>query len=92
MEHLLKSGDLAYFDSFAGLVACRVQRITGTSGIASTAQTVRFRITASGNGTYKHGEILETHGLHVCPRPAVHRIGYFFHINRYQVECDKGEL
>jgi hypothetical protein len=90
MTHLLKSGDLAYFDSFSGLVACRVQRITGTSGPASTAQTVRFRITASGNKAYKHGDILETHGLHVVPRNAVHRIGYFFRIRVYQVQCDTG--
>ncbi len=88
MNHVLKSGDLAYFDSFAGLVACRVQTITGTSGVASTAQTVRFRITAAGNKTSNRGEILETSALHVCPRNAVHRVGLFFKIRCYQVQCD----
>ncbi len=86
--NLLKSGDLAYFDSFAGLIACRVQTITGTSGVASTAQTIRFRITSAGNNAYKRGEIMETSGLHVVPRNAVHRVGYFFRIRGYQVECD----
>lgn len=88
MNYQLRSGDLAYFDSFAGLVACRVQRITGISGVASTAQTVRFRITAGRNKAYKRGEIMETSALHVVPRKAVHRVGCFFRVCRYQVECD----
>lgn len=36
----LKIGDTAYYDSFNRLIPCRVQDITGTSGIASTAQRV----------------------------------------------------
>jgi hypothetical protein len=50
MNYQLRSGDLAYYDSFAGLIACRVQRITGTSGVAST-QRKRFNSALRQRGT-----------------------------------------
>lgn len=67
----LKTGDLAFYDTFAGMIPCKVIGITGRSGPAGSNQTVRFQITAK-RGAYKRGEILERWGLHVCPRGAVH--------------------
>lgn len=68
--HTLRVGDLAYFDCFAGLLPCKVLAITGPSGLASSSQTVQFRLTAS-RGAYRRGECLDTSGLHVCPRSAI---------------------
>jgi len=65
----LTTGCLAYFDSFAGLVPCWITSITGPTGTPSTAQRVTVKFTAK-RGPYKRGEILETSGLHVCPRSA----------------------
>lgn len=65
----LKTGDLAYFDSFAGMVPCKVLSIGGISGLASSAQAVTLVVTAT-RGAYQKGEVLETSGLHAVPRCA----------------------
>ena len=65
----LRTGMKAYYDSFAGLLPVKVTRITGTSGIASTAQRVTFQVQQTRNG-YKFGEVIEASGLHVIPRKA----------------------
>lgn len=72
---VLRTGDLAYYDSFAGMIPCKVTAITGTSGIASTAQRVTLTVTASqanccGRSAYKRGEQIETNGIHAVPRKA----------------------
>lgn len=69
MTLTLKTGTKAYYDSFAGLLPCVVTRITGTSGLASTAQRVTFKVMQTCNG-YKYGEVIESSGLHVVPRKA----------------------
>lgn len=69
--NVLRTGDLAYFDTFSGLIPCKVLGITGASGRASSSQTVRFKLTAS-RGAYRRGEYLESDGLHVIPRKSVH--------------------
>jgi hypothetical protein len=74
MENI-SQGCLAYFDSAKGLVPCKVLRILGRSGIASTAQTVFVLVTASRRG-YTRGETIQTDGLHVVPRRAVDRRSY----------------
>jgi hypothetical protein len=77
----LKTGDLAYFDSFAGLVPCKIIAMTGRSGIASTAQEIVLRLTAR-RGAYRRGEVVLTTGLHAVPRGAVRGN----RIRPYQVE------
>ena len=71
----LRTGDLAYFDSFWGLIPCKVLRIEGLSGVANSAQTVTCQITSSNRqsmyAAYKRGEIMVTSALHVVPRKAV---------------------
>lgn len=69
MTLTLRTGSKAYYDSFAGLLPCVVTGITGTSGLASTAQRVTFRVQQTRNG-YKWGEVIEASGLHVLPRKA----------------------
>lgn len=41
--HTLKTGILAYFDTFAGMIPCKVLQITGRPGIASSAQSVNMK-------------------------------------------------
>lgn len=36
----LRTGDLAYFDSFCGLIPCKVLRMQGISGGANSTQTI----------------------------------------------------
>jgi len=71
----LSQGCLAYFGSASGLVPCKVLRILGRSGVASTAQIVFLLLTASREG-YTRGETMKTDGLHVVPRKAAHRRSY----------------
>lgn len=69
----LTPGCLAYFDTFAGLIPCRVDRIEGTQrpdGIPSSEQTAHFTLTAN-RGAYKRGEKLSAWVLHVVPRGAI---------------------
>ena len=89
---VLKTGDLAYFDCFAGLIPCKVLAITGSHGAASTgfassSQTVRFKLTAR-RGAYRRGEVLESFGLHVVPRGAVRRLQSGERIRPYMVEVE----
>jgi hypothetical protein len=70
--HSLGAGNLAYFDSFAGLVPCWIISIHGPKGIPSTEQKIAVKFTAT-RGPYKRGETYETTGLHVCPRGALRR-------------------
>jgi hypothetical protein len=69
----LKVGNLAYFDSFAGLVPCWIVAIVGPAGNPSTEQRVTVKFTAK-RGPYKRNETIETSGLRVCPRGAA-RLG-----------------
>ena len=65
----LETGNLAYFDSFAGLVPCWIVSIVGPKGTPSTFQRVTVKFTAK-RGPFLRGETYETSGLHVCPRGA----------------------
>lgn len=80
----LRVGDLAFFDTFSGMVPCKVTGIAGRSGPASSAQIVRFTLTGK-RGAYRKGEKLESSGLHVVPRGAVKANGW---LRSYQVEVD----
>jgi hypothetical protein len=60
---------LAYFDSFAGLVPCRVIAVGDWSDNSSLAN-VQFTAT---RGAYKRGEVLTTRLSRVVPRTAIRR-------------------
>jgi hypothetical protein len=87
----LKSGDLAYFDSFAGLIPCKVVSISGTSGRAGSDQTATVRLTA-GRGAFKQGELHTGWALHYVPRKAVRGLrsrNCSARIGPYSVQCDE---
>jgi hypothetical protein len=79
----LKRGILAYLDSFAGLIPCKVIDVWRLRGIAEA----RVKLTAS-RGPYKRGEILIDTVLHVIPRPCVSRRKYSSAILPYHVQTD----
>lgn len=84
---LLIPGSLAYFDTFAGLIPCRVDRIEGTQrpdGIPSSEQTAHFTLTAN-RGAYKRGEKLSAWVLHVVPRKAIKVRSGQFRIGAYRI-------
>lgn len=86
MEPLLRKDCLAFYDSSAGLVPCKVNQIDGTSGVASTAQRVTVTLTAT-RGGYMTGERITTSGLHVVPRLAVTYSNGVAKIKSYTVEA-----
>ena len=81
----LKTGDLAYLDTFAGLVPCKVVSMTGENGRPSSSQTIVVRLTAS-KGAYKRGETIESNGLHVVARGAVYVSSGMFRIRPFVME------
>jgi hypothetical protein len=52
MRPILKSGILAYLDTFAGMIPCKVLSVKGESGPPSSSQDVTVRLTAS-RGAYE---------------------------------------
>jgi hypothetical protein len=58
----MKPGTLAYYDSFAGLIPCKVQSTNGDDTVVKLTAT---------RGAYKRGEILTLHTRNVIER---HRI------------------
>jgi hypothetical protein len=68
----LKTGSEAYYDSFAGLIPCRVDAVSGTSGPGSTRQIIRATITRTCM-PYRKGDQVEVTGLHVIPANAIRR-------------------
>lgn len=82
----LKAGELAYFDSFAGLIPCKVLSINGESGQANSKQEVTFQITAP-RGPYKRGELVRSSARWVIPRDAIKRRKHGTTIRPYSVEC-----
>ena len=85
---ILKANSLAYFDSFSGLIPCKVICINGPSGRASSEQKVMVRLTANRRG-YKKGEVLTEWALHVVPRDAVYFRDHSARIGSYLVEGDQ---
>jgi|LakMenE18May11ns_1017448.scaffolds.fasta_scaffold9734746_2 hypothetical protein len=72
---------LAYFDSFSGLVPCKVISISdelsqcpGLNG-RTTKCLISVRLTAT-VGAYKKGEIIDSNPLRVIPRSNVRRSKY----------------
>ena len=76
----------AVFDTFAGLIPVTIEKITGVSGFASTAQNVDFKI-AKDHGPYKKGEEFTRSALWIVPTSALRRRHYGTTIGSYFVEC-----
>lgn len=83
---ILKTGDLAYIDGMRAVVPCKVLKITGTSGPASTRQEVTVRVTAARPG-YALGQLVTEYGLRIVPRECVsYRTARMGRILAYNVE------
>lgn len=84
----LRVGDLAFFDSFSGMIPCKVTAITGQSGIASTAQSVTATLTES-RGAWKQGEQIMLPAIHIVPRASVRYRYGIARIQPYKVKVPK---
>ena len=87
---ILKAGALAYFDSFAGPVPCKITAIVSDRPgdlRPGTHQTVKAICTAK-RGAYNKGEALTGAGLHFYPRKAQRVRSGQFRIGHYRVEDD----
>jgi hypothetical protein len=96
----LKTGALAYVDSMAGLLPCKVKAIRPNiivaqgepvphcDGIPSSSQWVTVELTAD-KGPYTKGETMEGWGLRFVPRKAANKGQYGNRIRPYTVICDK---
>lgn len=70
---VLKAGTLAYWDTFAGLVPCRVRHVAATRG-GSPGWAADITLTAA-RGPYRRGEIHDNLPVgHVIPRPCVRKL------------------
>ncbi len=69
IPRIYTAGQLAYLDTFAGMVPCKVLRvIEPASGNTVTKGKIEIRLTAT-RGAYKRGEVLIDQACNVVPRP-----------------------
>lgn len=78
----LRAGSLAYYDTYSGMVPCKVLSIIAT---AEPGYTIRFRLTGT-RQAYKRGEVLEAHQRYVIPRDAYKARRLGGRITYYQVQ------
>ena len=90
---ILKTGSLAYWDTFSGLVPCKVMHIAHPptpplfdllQGGISTSIKVTILITQD-HGPYRKGELFEEPAPSVVPREAIRRHQYSQTISRYEI-------
>lgn len=88
MFETLKTGSLAFYDSFGGLIPCRVLSITGKTGLPSTAQQVVLETTTE-HKLYKKGERIECSGIRAVPRKSIYTGSCgIYRIRPYTVETE----
>lgn len=92
----LKTGCLAFFDTFSGLVPVKVMSVTAPEkppafdlghGNARVSILVTAKVTAD-QGPYKKGEVIENDSVHIVPRGAIIRGKFSSAIGVYNVEAD----
>lgn len=70
-EH--KAGELAYLDTFSGLVPCKVLAVLESGdGHHCSGGRLMIRLTA-GRGAYRKGEVLDERAFSVIPRSHARR-------------------
>ena len=77
---------LAYIDSFAGLIPCRIAAVGDWSDRYSLA---KVQVTAT-RGAYKRGEWIETTLSRLVPRKAVHLRNGQYRIWAYRWSDERG--
>ena len=75
--HIFKIGELVYFDSFCGLVKCKIVDITHDS------QKFTIKVTERKHRIYKLGELIESNRLHTIPRNKIYMRSGIYHIRPY---------
>lgn len=80
---------LAYIDSFAGLIPCKVLDIvTDKDSSPLTINYVKVKVTSRTSRAYKLGKIVEMTGRAIVPRHAIKRKGHSTYIMPYSwKEC-----
>jgi ABC-type uncharacterized transport system ATPase subunit len=73
-----------YYDTFSGLLPVKVVKITGVSGVASTAQQVTAEVLADLD-EYHKGEQIVFSGLRLIPRQAVKRTKLGTYVRPYEL-------
>jgi hypothetical protein len=86
----LETGSLAYFDTSAGLVPCKVTAVRARHGWNPSCE-VSIVITAD-RPSYKRGDRFTGTPRQVVPRSAIHRRGFHQRIGLYNIRADgKGD-
>jgi hypothetical protein len=80
----LKANIAAFFDTFDGLIPCKVLKVSGSSIRPTSAVQVTFRITKTVKA-WKENEILTRSSLSVCPKSSIVKRGPFLRIANYAV-------
>jgi len=85
---VLRAGILAYLDTFAGMIPCKVLRVTAlepihTDGTVLHEATVRL---TAGRRAYRRGEEFTELAHHVVPRSAVRWSKYGTRIMKFTIE------
>lgn len=81
----LKSGCLAFIDSFTGLVPCKVLRVYHYSDV--TGYRVDVEVTANRLG-YPRGKIETFDSFFIVPRKATRKLKYGHRILPYEIQKD----
>lgn len=68
----MKIGTLAYWDTLAGLVACKIAALP-TAHPYTGSRVVTVEVTATGHNIYKRGEVHTLPLRHVVPRSSIYR-------------------
>lgn len=85
---ILRTGEFAYVDTFAGMIPCKVlsvRRPVGEVGDRYIEVIVRYTAT---RGAYRRGEVNTHRAWQVCPRKAVVTRGWQQRIKPYTTEVD----
>ncbi|OYW73577.1 MAG: hypothetical protein B7Z37_20925 [Verrucomicrobia bacterium 12-59-8] len=73
-QNVFHAGTAAYYDTFAGLVPCKVLRVkqAGYGFRCGPYDVIEFKLTAD-RGAYKRGEVLTADAMRVPPQKMVRR-------------------
>lgn len=76
-QNTFHEGTPAYYDTFSGLIPCKVLEITQPAeGFrCGPYDAIRFKLTAD-RGAYKKGEILVADAAHVPPQKMIRKLRY----------------
>jgi len=76
-RNVFHEGTAAYYDTFAGLIPCKVLAIeqAGYGFRCGPYNVIRFKLTAD-RGAYKKGEILTADAMRVPPQKMIRRRKY----------------